>query len=422
MRTTKYLPPLALITFLTFTSSAQSPSDPAQATEWAQWRGASRTGEVPSESVPKTWGATLKPLWREEVGEGYSSPVVSAGRVFVHSRRDTDEIVTALDLQTGKPLWKQSYSAPFQKNQYAVQMAKGPYSTPLVATGRVFTLGVTGVLSAWNAQSGDLVWRKDYSPSVDVSKLFTGTAMSPMLEGGALIVQIGSDIHGGRVLALEPATGAERWVWKGAGPGYASPIAIVAGGVRQIVALTEGSIEGLDAKSGASLWSIPFPDEWHENIVTPLWTGTHLIVSGTRQGTHAFTLAQSAGKWQPAPAWKNPNVAMYMSSPVFADGTLFTHSSKKKGQFIALNAATGEILWATEGREGEHASILLTPSHVLFLTNGADLLVVRRNAEKFDQAAKYHVAESSTWAVPVLLADGAIVRDANGVARLTFGR
>jgi hypothetical protein len=83
----------------------------------------------------------------------------------------------------------------------------------------------------------------------------------------------------------------------------------------QIVTLTQESIIGLDGKSGKQLWSAPFPDEWHENITTPLWTGESLIVSGTRQGTHAYTLKRTAGQWQATERWKNPEVAMYMSSP-----------------------------------------------------------------------------------------------------------
>jgi outer membrane protein assembly factor BamB len=220
-----------------------------------------------------------------------------------------------VDADSGRVVWQQTYPAPINKNQYAVRMAKGPNSTPLAAGGHVYTLGATGVLSAWNAANGALVWRKDYSDSIDTSKLFCGTSMSPLLEGGSLVVQIGSDVHGGRVITLDPKTGAERWTWRGPGPGYASPIAITAAGVRQIVTLTNSSVVGIDAKTGASLWSVPFPDEWHENIVTPLWTGTHLIVSGTRQATHAFTLKRDGGAWQAVEAWKNADVAMYMSTP-----------------------------------------------------------------------------------------------------------
>jgi outer membrane protein assembly factor BamB len=291
-----------------------------------------------------------------------------------------------------------------------------------VAGSRLFTLGVTGVLSAWRTDTGALIWRKDYSASIDTLKLFCGTAMSPLIEGGSLIVQVGSDIHAGRVMALDPATGSERWVWRGAGPGYASPIVIETGGIRQIVTLTNSSIEGIDAKTGASLWSVPFPDQWHENIVTPLWTGTHLIVSGARQGTHAYALKQSGGKWQAAEAWKNADVTMYMSTPVFAQGMIYAHANKRKGQFVALNAASGTLRWATEGREGEYASVLITPSHIVFLTNGAELVVARQSPEKFDPERRYNIAESETWAVPVLLSDGLIVRDATGLLRVTAGR
>ena len=390
------------------------------AQDWNQWRGPSRDGAVPAASTPK-WPSAWKRAWRTDVGEGYSSPVVSNGRAFVHSRRDPDEVVTAIELATGNVAWQQKYTTPFNKNQYATSMSKGPHATPLAIGDRVFTLGGMGVLSAWNARTGALVWRKDYSASVDTSKLFTGTSASPLGEGGFVIVQVGSDVHGGRIVALDPQTGAEKWTWTGKGPGYASPVVLTAGGVRQIVTMTNGSIEGLDAKTGVGLWSIPFPDDWHENIVTPIWTGTHLIVSGTRQGTHAYTLARAGGKWQTAEAWKNAEVAMYMSTPVLADGILYGLSSRKKGQIVAVDAATGTLKWATEGRAADHASILLTPAHVLLLTTGGELVLARRSPSKYEEERRYSVADSATWAVPVVLADGLIVRDATGVMRLTPG-
>ena len=116
-----------------------------QAQDWGQWRGPERNGLVPASHTPKAWPASLQRVWRVETGEGYASPLVSKGRVFVHSRQDPEEIVTAIDYATGKQLWQQKYPAPFTKNQYAVKMAKGPNATPLVAGNRLFTLGVTGI-------------------------------------------------------------------------------------------------------------------------------------------------------------------------------------------------------------------------------------------------------------------------------------
>ena len=385
--------------------------------QWPQWRGPARNGTIPAASTPG-WPAEWKRAWRTDVGEGYSSPVVSGGRVFVLGRQDPDELVTAVDLGSGKVLWQAKYPSPFNKNQYARSMAKGPHSTPLVTADQVITVGGMGIVSAWNAQTGALAWRKDYSPSVDLSKLFTGTAASPLLEGGSIVVQVGSDVHGGRIIALDPRTGAERWTWKGKGPGYASPVVITAGGSRQIVTMTEGSVEGLDAKTGAALWSVPFPDEWHENIVTPIWTGAHLVVSGTRQGTHAYTLAQTGGEWQATEAWKNADVAMYMSTPVLANGVLYGLSSRKRGQIVAVDAATGALKWATEGRATNQASILLTPAHVLVLTTGGELLLLQPSVAKYEEERRYTVADSETWAVPVVLAEGLIVRDATSIIKL----
>ena len=393
----------------------------AASQDWSQWRGPSRDGLVPAASAPSSWPNSLRRAWRVEIGEGYSSPVVSRGSVFVHGRKDPEEVVIAVDLATGKVLWAQKYQADFKKNQYAVKMAKGPNSTPLVIGNRLFTLGVTGILNAWDTSTGHQLWSKDFSKTIDTSKMFCGTAASPLEVGGRVVVQTGSDIHGGQITALDPSTGKVVWEWRGSGPGYASPVVIDIAGKKQIAALTNSSIVGLDAMTGAELWSAPFPDEWHENIVTPLWTGTHLVVSGTRQGTHAFALSQTQGKWYATEAWKNVDVAMYMSSPVHGDGLIYGFSAKKKGQFVALDARTGVLRWATEGREGDQASVLLTPRHLVYLTNGANLIVALRGGAAFTVEKRYQVADTETWAMPVLLGSDLLVRDAAGLMRLTAG-
>lgn len=413
MNKARLLTPFIFVIFAATAASAQ---------EWTQWRGPGRDGFVSAKNAPAAWPESLQRSWRVEIGEGYSSPVVAGGRAFVHGRRDPEEIVTSVNLADGKVVWQQKYQSEFKKNQYAVEMAKGPHATPLVIGNRLFTLGVTGILNAWDTATGKQLWTRDFSKSIDTSKLFCGTAASPLLVNGRLVVQVGSDVHGGQILGLNPATGATEWEWRGLGPGYASPVVIETAGQQQIVTMTEGSIVGVDGKNGTELWSVPFPDEWHENISTPLWTGAHLIVSGTRQSTHAYALTQNAGKWQATESWKNPEIAMYMSSPVFGDGLIYGHSSKKKGQFFAMDAKTGAVRWTTEGREGEHASLLLTPQHVVFLTNGADLIVAKRGTPAFAVERRYEVAEAATWAMPVLLGSNILVRDATGLILLTPGK
>jgi hypothetical protein len=111
---------------------------------WPEWRGPGRAAVLVAGQAPVKWPASFAPAWKVEVGEGYASPVVGGGLAFVHSRQDPQEVVTAIDIATGKVRWREAYQAPFNKNGYAVKMGKGPNATPLLAGGRLFVLGASG--------------------------------------------------------------------------------------------------------------------------------------------------------------------------------------------------------------------------------------------------------------------------------------
>ena len=380
------------------------------AQEWGQWRGAARDGVVKNFAAPAVWPKELKRLWKVPTGGGYSSPLVSAGRVFLHTRQEEVEVVSAFDLTTGKTLWSKSYPAPFSKNQYAVKMGKGPNSTPVLHAGNLYTLGVGAVLSAFDAKTGELKWRKDFSAQIDTSKMFCGTAMSPVIEKGMLIVHVGDD-RGGQVVAFDAATGAEKWKWQGDGPGYSSPIVVDLAGARQVVTLTDRSVVGLAADSGKLLWKMAFADEWNENIVTPVVYGKSLIVSGIRQGTRAFEVVNTAAGYEAKQLWHNPQVSMYMSSPVLDGDYLYGLSSQRKGQYFCLDARTGQIVWATDGREGNQAAVLSAGGVLLFLTADADLIVAARSRKGFEPLARYRVADAATWAHPAVFGKQILVKD-----------
>src|SRR5688500_18599102 len=384
--------------------------------QWPQWRGPTRDGVVPAEHVPASWPAKLTPQWTQKVGEGYSTPVVAGGRVFVHSRQDPDEIVTALDLATGKPVWTQRYPSSFNKNKYAAAMSKGPFSTPLVAQGILYTLGTSAVLSALDAATGTVKWRRDWSKEIDTSTLFTGTAMSPIVDGGLLIVHVGDDTEGA-FYALDPATGAEKWALRGHGPGYASPVVVTLGGLRHVGTMTDKAVVGVPVADGRLLWPVPFPDEWNENIVTPVVAGDILIVSGTRKGLFGYRVAASGKTLAATQVWHNPDVPMYMSSPVGDGHTVYGFSTKRKGQLFCLDAKTGTVTWTTEGRGGSNAAPQSAGANLLVLTTDGVLMVAKRNPEKFEELHRYKVADSETWAQPVLLKDAVIIRTADAVTR-----
>lgn len=82
----------------------------------------------------------------------------------------------------------------------------------------------------------------------------------------------------------------------------------------------------------------------------------------------------------------------------------------------------GFLRWATEGREGDHASVLLTRRHLVYLTNGADLIMAQRGTAAFTVEQRYEVADSETWAIPILLGYDLLVRDTTGLMRLSPGQ
>jgi len=381
-----------------------------KAQNWTQWRGANRDGVVKDFIAPAVYPEKLKLLWKTNVGSGYSSPVVFKDKAWIHSRNGEVEVVTCLDLKTGKLLWSQNYTVPFNKNQYAVKMGKGPNSTPVYYKGNIYTFGVNALLSCFDANTGKLKWRKDFGIP-DTSKMFCGTAMSPVIENGYVIVHTGDDVKGGLMTAFDAVTGKEIWTLKCDGPGYASPIVVTLAGVRQLVTMTDKSVISVAPQSGKLLWTLAWPDEWNENIVTPILYKDMLILSGVRKGTVAVQAIKNGEQWTTKQIWQNTEIAMYMNSPVLDGDILFGMSAKRKGQYFAMEAATGKVLWQTEGREGMNASMLSAKDVLFILNSEAKLIVAKKNTKAFEKLAEYSVADSSTYAHPVVMGKKILVKD-----------
>jgi outer membrane protein assembly factor BamB len=218
------------------------------------------------------------------------------------------------------------------------------------------------------------------------------------------------------VIAFDAVTGKEKWKWTGDGPGYASPIVVELAGVRQIVTMTDRSVIGVAAQTGELLWRLPWPDEWNENIVTPTVCKNLLILSGVRKGTMAVQIIKSGEKWETKQVWHNPEIAMYMNSPVADGDFLYGLSAKRKGQFFCLEAATGKVLWTTTGREGVNAAFLNAGDVLFILTSDASLIVAGKSRQGFEQFAKYSVADRPTYAHPVVMGRQILVRDDAAIA------
>lgn len=381
----------------------------AGAEDWPQWRGPHRDGVATGFTEPKTWPEKLQLKWKVEVGEGHSSPVVADDKIYIHTRRGEREVVACLRPESGQPIWQEAYTAPYTMNPAAAGHGKGVKSTPVVAGGRIYTFGINGTLSCFDAKTGKPQWRKEFgSPDF-------GVATSPVVDGGVVIAHVGNNEHGA-LTAFDGATGAEKWSWKGDGPAYASPIVVELGGTRQVVTQSRSNIVGVAAATGELLWKIPYTTDYAQNIVTPALYHDTLMFSGIGNPTIGVKLLKRGSTWVTETVWENKDLSMYMSSPVVSGDLLFGLSTRKRGELVCLNPATGVTLWKSEGRLADSGAIISADSVLFLLTTDADLIVFRKSDKAFEQVGKYSVASSPTWAHPVILGHGILIKDATTLA------
>jgi outer membrane protein assembly factor BamB len=128
--------------------------------DWNQWRGPNRDGSAPAPSDPKAWPEKLTQKWKVEVGSGYATPLVVGNRIYQFSRQGEREVMTALDVDTGKVVWQTGHDAPFTMHSAAATHGPGPKSTPAFANGRLFSIGMTGIVTAYDANTGKELWRR----------------------------------------------------------------------------------------------------------------------------------------------------------------------------------------------------------------------------------------------------------------------
>ena len=385
--------------------------------DWPQWRGVNRDGAATTFRPPAKWPDTLTRKWRQEVGEGYSTPVVVGDVVYAFGRQvgGDDEIVTALDANTGKQLWQARYPAPYTLVKAAAGHGMGPKATPAYADGRLFTFGISGILTSFDAKSGKVLWQK---PAPAEGPTFT-TSQSPMVDRGLLIVHVGG-VKGGALTAFDPATGNAKWQWTGDGPSYGSPIVAELGGVRQVVTFTLDNLVGVSAETGEQLWMRPFKAPSQVNAGTPIAFRDMVIVSGQDAGITAFRVARQGGKWVTENVWENGDLFYRLSNSVIVGNALFGLSPQNRGQFFFIDAATGKTLWTGEPRTADNAAIAKSGNLLLILKTSGELIVADgSNTSALTPIRTYKVADPPAWGAPSFAGNRIFVKDATGVSMWT---
>jgi outer membrane protein assembly factor BamB len=386
-------------------------------TDWTQWRGPNRDGAATQFSVPASWPDSLRQAWKIEVGLGYATPLLVGNRIYMFSRQGENEVMSALDPANGNVIWRTSYAAPFTVMNAAAPHGAGPKSTPIFADGKLYSIGMTGTVTAWDAATGRQLWQKPGSP--DNMPRYTTHSFSPLVDNGMVIFHVGGHERGA-LTAYDMNTGAVKWSWTGDPPGYGSPIAATLGGTRQIVTITQGKIVGVEAATGALLWERPYVITNFTNSITPTLYGETIIVGGTNFPLSAFTVARRNGQWVTENAWENADTPIRMVNGVVVGDAFYSMSTRNSGQYFAVDAKTGRTLWLSEGRQAAHASFEKAGNHLFILEDDGELVVARASTTAFEPLRRYKVAEAATWTQPVLSGNRILVKDVSTLTLWTL--
>jgi outer membrane protein assembly factor BamB len=403
-----------------------SASSQTNSANWPQWRGPNRDGHVTGFTAPRAWPERLTARWKTEVGLGYATPLLVGDRLYVFARQGDNEVMAALDAASGKVVWRTGYPAPFKMDKAAAPHGAGPKSTPAFADGKLFSIGMSGIVTAFDAGSGKQLWQK---PGLPAQPLWTSHSFSPLVvagperpglrDRGAVVFHMGGNDQG-TLSAFDVNTGDVKWSWSGDGPGYGSPMLFDFAGTPQIVTMTQQKFIGLDAATGRLLWERAYTTEYAQNIITPVRFGDTLIVSGYQKPMVAFRVTRRNNQWTTEQVWENADVSLYMSDAVLSGETLVGFSQRRSGQFFALDVRNGKTVWTSEPRQGTNAAIVSAGEFWLALEDDGELIVSRWKTSAFEPLRRYTVASSAAWAQPVIAGNRIFIKDVSTLALWTL--
>jgi outer membrane protein assembly factor BamB len=371
------------------------------AQDWPQWRGPNRDNKVTGFTAPTAWPKALTQKWTAKVGDGVSSPVLVGNKVYVFGRQGNEEVTTCMDADSGNIVWQDKYRAKAVTN--AARGYPGPRSTPAVADGKVCTLGVAGVVSCLDAESGKIVWRKDTESWPDFY-----TSSSPLIADGKCVVFVGG------LTAFDLATGQQLWQWTGGNTPYGSPVLAVIDGIKQVVTPTSGAIVGVGLADGKLLWQFKFKSGGYSGSYgTPIIDGqTVIYVSpGGRKApgsTMAFKVQKKGDAFTATEVWKTKQLAYQYNTPVLKDGLLFGMSPSKT--FFCADAKTGKVLWTDTTPRGEAGAVLNAGSVLLALTGNSELVAFEPSDKGYMEVARYRVSTTSGLPYPIISGNRVFVK------------
>ncbi|MBM4072415.1 MAG: polyvinylalcohol dehydrogenase [Planctomycetes bacterium] len=241
--------------------------------EWPGWRGPDRNALSSEKGLLKQWPKGGPPLvWKVTgLGDGYSTPSIAAGTIYLLGTEDGQEVVIALDARDGRRRW----ATPIG------QMAggyPGPRCTPTIDGKWLYAISSDGKLACMAVSDGKVRWKKDLQSDFAGRCGRWAYTESPLIDGDVLVCTPGGDAN--TLVALNKDTGQRIWSAAPQGlPGgkrkyttaaYSSVVSAEIAGTKQYIQFLSGGVIGVSARDGAFLWHYDRPANRTANCSTPI--------------------------------------------------------------------------------------------------------------------------------------------------------
>jgi outer membrane protein assembly factor BamB len=375
----------------------------AAAADWPQFLGPSRNAVYPTNDLAKTWPAEgPKKLWQGQVGQGFSGPVVTGGRVVLFHRIENQETIQSFDATNGAAQWKHQYPTSYRDS---FGFDEGPRATPAIADGKIYTYGAQGMLSCVSLEKGEANWSRDLQKDYQAPKGFFGICSSPLVHGNAVVLNVGGK-DGAAVCAFDCRTGKTLWKTGNDETSYSSPVAAQMNGGDYLFCLTTSMLFAIDPANGHIHFSYPFrpPIRASVSAATPVVVDDTVFISGAYD-TGSALVRVSAGGFEKIWAGEDFISSHYANSIAHAGFLYGIHGRTDPGwepapSLRCIELKTGKLRW--EKKEFGAANLMLAGGEILALTERGELLRIEANPAAFKTTARAQVLPNHARAYPAL--------------------
>jgi outer membrane protein assembly factor BamB len=388
----------------------------AQSDDWSQWGGPHRDFKSDAKGLANSWPAAgPRRLWSRDLGEGYSGIAASGGKLFTMYRKSAQEVVVAIEADTGKTVWEYGYESPF-RNSYE-EAGGGPYAMPLVVGDQIYAAGATGKLHCLDKKTGKVVWFHDLYKEFNGTRMDFGYSCNPFAYKNTIIMLVGGRGHS--IMAFNQKDGSVAWQKQDFANGYSTPVLINVDGQDQVVAFMAKDVVGVNPDNGDLLWTHPHSTESSFAISMPVWGEGNLLLfsSSYNGGSRCLQLSRQDGKTGVKELWHNNRVRVHFGSIVRVGDYAYCSSGHSGPAFFtAINVKTGEVAW--QDRTFAKSSFLYADGKFIIVDEDGRLGLASATPEGFKVISKVDLLKSNAWTVPSLVGTKLYVRDRKTIMAL----